>query len=73
LPEWEAQLRLAAAAWLESIAQHGWRCGTPLNVETPGLLTGLAGIGWQLLRLAEPERVPAVLLFEVPRQFGMEK
>jgi hypothetical protein len=30
-------------------------------VESPGLMTGLAGIGYALLRLAEPHRVPSVL------------
>lgn len=65
-PEWEAQLQAQTARLLASIAQHGWRCGTPLAVETPGLLTGLAGIGWQLLRVAEPDIVPSVLLLEPP-------
>lgn len=35
-----------------------------LNVESPGLLTGLAGIGYGLLRLAAPSAVPSVLLME---------
>jgi type 2 lantibiotic biosynthesis protein LanM len=65
-PEWGAYARRLAAAMLASIEQHGWRCGTPFAVETPGLLTGLAGIGLQLLRLAEPELVPSVLVMEPP-------
>ena len=32
-----------------------------------GLMTGLAGIGYQLLRLAEPRCVPSVLRSKVPR------
>lgn len=64
--EWEPYLHHGTAALLDSIEQQDWRCGTPLAVETPGLLAGLAGIGWQLLRLAEPELVPSVLLFEPP-------
>jgi lantibiotic modifying enzyme len=40
--------------------------GVPLNVETPGLLLGLAGIGYELLRLAEPERVPSLLTLAPP-------
>jgi type 2 lantibiotic biosynthesis protein LanM len=63
---WRLQLRRFSAALLASAREHGWRCGTPRAVETPGLLRGLAGIGWQLLRLAEPERVPSVLLLEPP-------
>ncbi|MFI6811904.1 type 2 lanthipeptide synthetase LanM family protein [Nonomuraea sp. NPDC050328] len=47
---------------LASLEQFGPRCGTPNQVPTPGLLTGLAGIGHGLLRLTDPERVPAVLL-----------
>ena len=43
-----------------------WLCGTPAGVEPPSLMTGLAGIGYQLLRLAEPETVPSVLTLEGP-------
>lgn len=39
-------------------------CGTPGGVTTPGLFSGLAGIGYGLLRLAFTERVPSVLLLE---------
>lgn len=52
---------------LHSITACGWVAGVPLGVETPGLMTGLAGIGYELLRLAEPKRVPSVLLVEGPR------
>ncbi|HTT70594.1 MAG TPA: type 2 lanthipeptide synthetase LanM family protein, partial [Anaeromyxobacteraceae bacterium] len=40
----------------------GWKCGNPLRVEAPGLMTGLSGVGYGLLRLADPARVPSVLL-----------
>lgn len=43
-----------------------WRCGVPMGVETPGLMPGLAGIGYGLLRLADPHAVPSVLLLEGP-------
>jgi type 2 lantibiotic biosynthesis protein LanM len=66
----EAHIQRLAAAMLESIEQdgeqHGWQCGTPYTVETPGLMTGLAGIGLQLLRLADPELAPSVLVLEPP-------
>jgi lantibiotic modifying enzyme len=55
-----------AAGTLAGIAQSGWLCGVPLAVETPGLLVGLAGIGYGLLCLAHPSRVPSVLSFELP-------
>jgi len=51
---------------LESIKSNGWLCGVPMGVETPGLMTGLAGIGYGLLRLADPETVPSVLSLAPP-------
>ncbi|RKG77401.1 type 2 lantipeptide synthetase LanM [Corallococcus exercitus] len=57
--------RLAARV-LESLEAEGWRCGVPRGMESPGLMNGLAGIGYGLLRLAEPSRVPCVLLLEPP-------
>jgi lantibiotic modifying enzyme len=35
----------------------------PVEAHLPGLFLGESGIGYQLLRLAEPERVPSVLMF----------
>ncbi len=64
--EWEAHVRAQAASMLAFDTEQRWRCGTPLAVETPGLLSGLAGIGYELLRLAEPELVPSVLALEPP-------
>jgi type 2 lantibiotic biosynthesis protein LanM len=54
------------ATILDSIASSGWVTGVPLGIETPGLMSGLAGIGYGLLRLAEPEKVPSVLLVSPP-------
>lgn len=51
---------------LDSIETDGWLTGVPSGIETPGLMTGLAGIGYELLRLAEPERVPSVLVIAPP-------
>ncbi|MFJ5178579.1 type 2 lanthipeptide synthetase LanM family protein [Streptomyces griseoviridis] len=42
------------------------RCATPDHVPSPGLLTGLSGIGYGLLRLASPTTVPSVLLLGHP-------
>ncbi len=66
-PQWGTQVNRFAAIILENIDKHGWLCGVPLGVETPGLMNGLAGIGYELLRLAEPERIPSVLILEPPR------
>lgn len=49
---------------LDAITRHGARCGTPGQVPTPGLLNGLAGIGYGLLRLGFANRVPSALLLE---------
>jgi type 2 lantibiotic biosynthesis protein LanM len=54
-----------AAGILRSIREHGWRCGVPLQVETPGLMMGLAGIGDGLLRIAEPS-LPSILMLQAP-------
>ncbi len=51
---------------LESADQNGWLCGLPLAVETPGLMTGLSGVGGGLLRAAKPRRVPSVLTLDPP-------
>lgn len=49
------------------IQENNYRCGVPLGIETPGLMTGLAGIGYGLLRLADPQRLPSILLLEPPK------
>jgi type 2 lantibiotic biosynthesis protein LanM len=65
LPLDEARARATAV-----LAAPDWICATPFGIESPGLMTGLAGIGYGLLRLAEPERVPSVLTLEPPRGRG---
>lgn len=54
-----------AAGVMRGIDERGWRCGTLGEVETPGYLAGLAGIGDGLLRVAET-RLPSVLMLEPP-------
>jgi type 2 lantibiotic biosynthesis protein LanM len=51
---------------LASIHEHGWRFGLLGLGEVPGLMLGLAGIGYGLLRSGEPERVPSVLRLALP-------
>ncbi len=66
------ELLEAARAWAAGIvaraAQHG---GYTLSLHTsppqwlaPGFFQGLAGVGYELLRLAYPDDLPAVLLWE---------
>lgn len=70
---YEQEVERVAAAILGSIEARGWLTGVPFGVETPGLMTGLAGIGYELLRLAYPDRVPSVLLLEPPRVPSAER
>ncbi len=51
---------------IKSIEEQGWVTGIPQGVETPGLMVGIAGIGYTLLRFFDPERVPSVLLLDPP-------
>ena len=57
----------AAAGIVEDIDRQGPRCGIPLQVESPGLMTGLAGIGLGLLRIAAADRTPCVPMLDPPR------
>ncbi|MFD7136490.1 type 2 lanthipeptide synthetase LanM family protein [Streptomyces sp. NPDC059894] len=51
---------------LGTVEAQGHHCATPDRVPTPGLLTGLAGIGYGLLRLGFPALVPSALLLRHP-------
>jgi lantibiotic modifying enzyme len=64
IPGTEPARRRYAGLVLAAINRYGPRCGTPDGVPTPGLLTGLAGIGYGLLRLGFANQVPSVLLLE---------
>jgi type 2 lantibiotic biosynthesis protein LanM len=63
---WQNEAAHVATGLLESIRRHRWICANAVNVESPGLMTGLTGIGYGLLSLAAPERVPCILLLEAP-------
>jgi lantibiotic modifying enzyme len=53
-------------AMMERIRRYGWLCGTNRWARTPGLMQGIAGIGYQLLRIAAPHRVPSILRLARP-------
>ena len=59
-PPW----RRRAGLIVNAVGRHTRFCGTPGGVPTPGLLRGLAGIGYGLLRAGFTERVPSVLFLE---------
>jgi type 2 lantibiotic biosynthesis protein LanM len=63
---YRSQVSRLSAAIVQSIRKSGCKCGVPLGAETPGLLTGIAGIGYGLLRLVDPDLIPCVLLLEPP-------
>jgi type 2 lantibiotic biosynthesis protein LanM len=50
------------AGVLAQIRDTGPRCTTPRWLETPGLMNGIAGIAWGLLRAQHPDTLPALLL-----------
>lgn len=60
-PELIDKVTRLSAGVLASL-RTGWKCGVSAGGEPPGLMTGLAGLGYGLLRLADPDHVPSVLL-----------
>jgi type 2 lantibiotic biosynthesis protein LanM len=68
-PNWLGEARRRAADAVSFAEQSGgWVCTTPFGLQSPGLMTGLAGIGYGLLRIAMPERVPSLLSLEPPNR-----
>ncbi|HEU4929212.1 MAG TPA: lanthionine synthetase LanC family protein, partial [Candidatus Krumholzibacteria bacterium] len=67
IPGLEARVDQATAYVIDDIVRNGARCGTPEHVPSPGIMNGLSGIGYGLLRLADPDRVPSLLTLEPPR------
>jgi len=63
-PDWALRAGRVAGGILTGIRESGWLFGLPGRAEPPGMMIGLAGIGYGLLRLAAPERVPSVLVLE---------
>jgi type 2 lantibiotic biosynthesis protein LanM len=61
----EAGERLARET-LVGIAERGCLVSRQAHLVPPGLMIGLAGIGYGLLRLADPDRVPSVLVLAPP-------
>ncbi len=66
-PRYKEILQRVTPMLLDSVETQSWISGVPQGVETPGLMVGLAGMGYALLRLADPERMPSVLLLAPPR------
>lgn len=51
-----------AAAIIATIQQYGAQCELASPQATPGLMTGIAGVAYQLMRLVKPADIPNILL-----------
>jgi type 2 lantibiotic biosynthesis protein LanM len=65
-PRWRVHANRAIAAALHNSREAGWICGNPYRIESPGIMTGLAGIGYTLLRFVDPVGIPSILALEPP-------
>lgn len=63
-PIYGKQLRLRSRRILEEINRKGWQSKVASQLIEPGLMMGVAGIGFQLLRLHAPDKVPSVLTLQ---------
>jgi lantibiotic modifying enzyme len=63
-PDLLGQARQRVLDIVADVGTTGWRCGLALDVQTPGLMHGMAGIGYGLLRLTDPDRVAVVLTLQ---------
>ena len=63
---WNQAGERLASETIANIAEQGCLCSRQTSVASPGMMVGLAGIGYGLLRLASPERFPSVLVLAPP-------
>ena len=63
---WSGAGERLARETLIGIAERGCLVSRQAHLVPPGLMIGLAGIGYGLLRLADPDRVPSVLVLAPP-------
>jgi len=61
--DWRSAALAGLGSAVASGRSTGWLCGMPEGIDPPGLMTGIAGIGYSLLRLANPSGTPSVLSF----------
>jgi type 2 lantibiotic biosynthesis protein LanM len=54
-------MELAGRRAADCLRSTDWHCGTPRAIETPSFMLGWSGMGYALLRLAAPEKVPFLL------------
>ncbi|MFQ6274773.1 hypothetical protein [Coxiella burnetii] len=46
--------------------KHGISLDIRGTLPFPGLMLGVAGVAYQLMRVAEPQRLPSILLLKLP-------
>lgn len=63
---WRVHANRVISAAVDESRERGWICGNPRGIESPGMMTGLAGIGYTLLRFADPIGIPSILALEPP-------
>lgn len=63
---YRAALEQGASMLLEKVSAFCKQAGELAGIEPPGLMVGLAGVGYTLLRLVEPIGLPSVLLLAPP-------
>ncbi|MGP3397908.1 type 2 lanthipeptide synthetase LanM family protein [Coxiella burnetii] len=51
---------------VERIKKHGISLDIRGTLPFPGLMLGVAGVAYQLMRVAEPQRLPSILLLKLP-------
>ena len=51
---------------IEGVRKENWLCGIPQKTDVVSFMTGLSGIGYELLRCLNPDKIPCVLAFEFP-------
>lgn len=64
--DWSRQVSRHLDRVTREVAARGPRCGVHLELVVPGLLPGLAGIGYGLLALEHPGHLPLLLALEPP-------
>lgn len=66
--QWVALARQGTATMRDDARRaEGWRCGIPGGHKSPGLMLGIAGIGWTLLRTAVEAEIPSVWRIGTPK------
>ena len=63
---WAREVERDSARVIDGVESGAWKSGLPEGVWTPGLMVGLAVVGYGMLRIAAPDRVPSLLSLAPP-------